>query len=67
MKGMMIPAMMLALMLCIMAAEAGSDKEFNVGRAFAHCTKLYNGNYDIWYTGLVSTLAGITGIRHSEM
>ena len=37
-------------------------KEFNVGRAFAHCTKLTKSNYDVWLTGLISTLVGITGI-----
>ena len=44
------------------APQVPSEKEFNVGRAFAHCRKLTKDNYDIWFTGLISTLAGISGI-----
>ena len=50
--------------LFFMVSEVVSStetKDFNVGRAFAHCTKLTRGNYDIWLTGLISTLVGITG------
>ena len=56
---------LLLLLLFIMAAEGVLSvgvKEFNVGRAFAHCTKLSKSNYDVWLTGLISTLVGITGI-----
>ena len=62
-------AKLLFWVLFIMAAEAGlcmepgkstTDviKEFNIGRAFAHCIKLDKGNYFVWLTGLLSTLAG---------
>jgi len=60
---------LLLLVLLSMAAEVvdtadpTSTKDFNIGRAFAHCTKLTKNNYDIWFTGLISTLVGITGIK----
>ena len=54
---------LLLLVLFIMVAErvaAGdpdvpSTKEFNIGRAFAHCAKLRKVNYDIWFTGIISS------------
>ena len=66
-----IESMILFLMILNMVAEvvnaadtSGTPniKDFNVGRAFAHCTKLTKDNYDLWFTGLLSTLIGITGV-----
>ena len=28
-------------------------KEFNIAKAFSHCTKLTKDNYEIWFVGLV--------------
>ena len=47
----------------VYAVDPSSTKEFNIGRAFAHCTKLTKGNYDLWFTGLISTIVGITGVN----
>ena len=47
----------------VSAGDPVSTKEFNVGRAFAHCTKLTKDNYDLWLTGLISTMVGITGMK----
>lgn len=41
-------------------------KEFNVGRAFAHCVKLTGTNYQIWITGIISTIVGISGVSQLE-
>ena len=59
--------MIVILMVFIMVAEEvyaadTPSRDFNVGRAFAHCTKLTKDNYDLWFTGLISTLIGITGV-----
>lgn len=57
------------LVLIIMVAEGvyagdpSGTKDFNIGRAFAHCTKLTKNNYDLWVTGLISTIVGITGVK----
>ena len=62
----MTGAKLLTIMVFIMVVEvvfSAETKEFNVGRAFAHCTKLSKANYDIWLTGLISTIVGITGMK----
>ena len=53
------------IIILMMVAEVAlmAPKDFNVGRAFAHCTKLTKSSYEIWITGVVSTLVGITGVR----
>ena len=54
-----------ALLLVVFVMVAGVSsadpststmKEFNVGRAFAHCVKLTGTNYQIWITGIISTI-----------
>ena len=62
----MTGAKVLMFMIFIMVAVdvlSVEPKDFNVGRAFAHCTKLTKSNYDIWLTGLISTIVGITGVK----
>ena len=51
------------VMVAVDSVQATDSKDFNIGRAFAHCTKLTKSNYDIWLTGLISTIVGITGVR----
>ena len=65
--------LMMYLMFFIMVAEVSSadsststTKEFNVGRAFAHCVKLTGANYQIWITGIISTIVGISGVSQLE-
>ena len=63
---------MLLVLFVMVAGVSSTDgststmKEFNVGRAFAHCVKLTGTNYQIWITGIISTIVGISGVSQLE-
>lgn len=46
------------------SAEMTHTISMNIGKAFAHCVKLDKTNYFVWLTGLLTTIAGITGVAH---
>ena len=66
MRMVLILLMLFIMVAPVVSMDTGKDtkeREVNVGRAFAHCAKLSKNNYEIWITGIISTIVGITGIK----
>ena len=65
--------LVICLVLCVLyfgmvnGAEAESSKAqtdtfLNLGKSFAHCSKLIKSNYTIWFAGILSTCMGLMHI-----
>ena len=45
------------------SSSSSTEHTLNLGKSFAHCTKLVKDNYDIWMAGILSLIMGYVSYK----